>query len=325
MIMTPRRVLGLLGLLGLLLACVLPRPATAHGLSPGVLTLIEQAPGVFAVVVTEPVDTTEVLPPLELGFPEPCRREAARLECGPAGLHGAITLRTPGPSPVRVMTLVRFLDGRTVEAMLTPEAPTLVVDQPPGRSGVAWLSLGVEHILRGYDHLAFVLGLLLVVGTHRWRRLLATITAFTVAHSLTLALAATGVLTLATAPVEATIAASVVLVAREATHERPTLTRRAPWLVALGFGLVHGLGFAGALVAWGLPAGWVGRSLLWFNLGVELGQLAIIAAVVVVVRLLGRRLAPLRPWLVYAIGGLAAFWLIARTLAIVGVGVIVGS
>ena len=205
--------------------------------------------------------------------------------------------------------------------MLDAETPELQVDRSPGRSPTAWLWLGVEHVLGGLDHLAFVLGLLLVVGARSLRRLAATITAFTLAHSLTLALAATGTLVLASAPVEATIAASVVLVAREATHEEPTLTRRAPWAVALAFGLVHGLGFAGALSSFGLPAGWVGWSLLWFNLGIELGQLAVVLAVVVLVRaaerFAGRPLASARPVVAYAIGGLGAWWLGERTLAIV--------
>jgi hypothetical protein len=129
-------------------------------------------------------------------------------------------------------------------------------------------------------------------------------------------LAATGTLVLASAPVEATIAASVVLVARESLHDRPTLTRRAPWAVAFVFGLVHGLGFAGALAEAGLPEDWLGASLVCFNIGVEIGQLAIVIASVLVVRALGQRRAePLRPWAAYAIGGLATCWLLQRVVA----------
>lgn len=310
----------LAGVLAMLLFGLIPRPATAHGLHPGVLALTEQQPGIFTLAWTEPVDTNDAAPAIDIAFPEHCQRSTAQLDCTPTGLRGAITLRLAAGGRTRVMTLVRFLDGRTVEAMLTEDDPELVVEQAPGRSAWAWLSLGVEHILGGLDHLAFVLGLLLVVGAHGLRRLVATITAFTLAHSITLVLAATGALTLASAPVEATIAASVVLVAREATHERPTLTRRAPWAVALVFGLVHGLGFAGALSKWGLPAGWVGRSLLWFNLGVELGQLAVVVVVVAAVRLAGHRITPLRPVAAYAIGGLAAWWFLERTLAVVTAG-----
>jgi hypothetical protein len=292
------------------------RPVHGHGLHPGVLTLVEREPGVFTVAWTEPVDTTGLLAPVEVVFPEPCRRHDDVLDCAPVGLHGAIGFRGLDAERARVMTLVRFLDGRAVEAMIAGDDPQLQVDRSPGRSARAWLSLGVEHILGGLDHLAFVLGLLLVVGTRDLRRLVATITAFTLAHSITLALAATGTLVLASAPVEATIAASVVLVAREALHDRPTLTRRAPWLVALVFGLVHGLGFAGALTAWGLPDGWIGWSLLWFNVGVELGQLAVVVLSVAIVRLAGARIARLSPVAAYAIGGLAAWWLLERSAAV---------
>lgn len=312
--MSPSRLLAALLLAALWLVS---SPARAHGLHPGVLTLTEQSPGVFTLAWTEPVDTSGAALPVELVFPEHCHRDATRLDCAPTGLHGTITMRGLTPGRVQVLALVQFADGRALETMLDAESPELHVDQSPGRSPTAWLWLGVEHVLGGLDHLAFVLGLLLVVGTHGLRRLAATITAFTLAHSLTLALAATGTLVLPSAPVEATIAASVMLVAREATHDHPTLTRRAPWAVALAFGLVHGLGFAGALAEWGLPAGWVGWSLLWFNVGIELGQLAVVLVVVVLVRLAPhRRLAPLRTVTAYAIGGLGAWWLLERTLAI---------
>lgn len=306
-------VLALVGLWG--------RPAHAHGLHPGVLTLVEHEPGVLALAFTEPIDTSGGTTQVELVLPEHCRRDGDHLDCAPTGLHGTIAVRGLTAGRARVMVLVQFADGRTLEAMLTADAPALHVDRAPGRSVWAWLRLGAEHVLGGLDHLAFVVGLLLVVGTGHPRRLALTITAFTVAHSITLALAVTDALVLSAAPVEATIAASVVLVAREATHQAPTLTRRAPWAVALAFGLVHGLGFAGALRAWGLPEGWAGWSLVWFNVGIELGQLAVVLLVVVLVavvtRLVGaHRLAPLRRVAAYAIGGLGAWWLWARALAV---------
>jgi hypothetical protein len=307
--------------LALVLGGLYGRPARAHGLHPGVLTLVEHEPGVLTLAFTEPVDTSGADTPVALVLPEHCRRDGDRLDCTPGGLHGTLAVRGLTAGRARVMVLVQFADGRTQEAMLTADAPSLRIERAPGRSAWAWLRLGVEHVLGGLDHLAFVLGLLLVVGTASVRRLALTITAFTVAHSLTLALAVTHVLVLPTAPVEATIAASVVLVAREATHDAPTLTRRAPWAVALVFGLVHGLGFAGALGAWGLPEGLVAWSLVWFNLGIELGQLAVVLAVVLAVAVATRRgvqrLAPLRRAAAYAIGGLGAWWLLARTLAVV--------
>lgn len=316
----------LLVLLAIAIAC--PAAAVAHGLHPGVLALTEQQPGVFTLAWTEPVDTRGSATPIELRFPAHCHRRHDRLDCAPEGLHGTITFPGLAADRGRVMTLVRFLDGRTLQTLVTADDPRLVLDRAPGRSARAWLRLGLEHVLGGLDHLAFVLGLLLVVGTRSVRRLVATLTAFTLAHSITLVLAATHVLVLRPAPVEATIAASVILVAREATHQAPTLTRRAPWVVALVFGLVHGLGFAGALGSWGLPEGWMAPSLLWFNLGIELGQLAVVVLAVLVVRglhrPLGPRLAALRPVAAYALGGLAAWWLVARVLALLGVGVGVG-
>ena len=179
------------------------------------------------------------------------------------------------------------------------------------------LRLGVEHILTGLDHLAFVLALVLL--TPVWRRLWKTITAFTAAHSLTLALAATGVVRLPPPPVEATIALTIVFVAREVwlvQHGRPSSTAGRAWPVAFAFGLLHGLGFAGALAEVGLPDADVPLALLTFNLGVELGQLAFVAVVLLLGRALSRarwgqhpvaRFAP-----TYVIGGLAAFWCIDR-------------
>lgn len=306
--------------IAVLLLALAPTHAAAHGLHPGVLTLVEGEPGVFTIAWTEPVDTTGRAAPVEIVFPEPCLRIADRLECGPDPLSGILEFRGLADDRARVMTLVRFADGRSIEQLVDSDAPRIELRAPPGRSALAWVRLGIEHILGGLDHLAFVLGLLLVVGTRSVRRLVATITAFTVAHSITLVLAATGTFVLAAAPVEATIAASVVLVAREAMGERPTLTRRAPWVVAFVFGLVHGLGFAGALAAWGLPPGWVGWSLVCFNAGVEAGQLAVVLAVVALVRMFGARLAPLQRPAAYAIGALATCWLLQRTLPMLTAG-----
>ena len=180
-----------------------------------------------------------------------------------------------------------------------------------------YLRLGVEHILTGLDHLAFVLALVLL--TPAWRRLWKTITAFTAAHSLTLALAATGIVRLPPPPVEATIALTIVFVAREvwlAQHGRPGSTASRAWPVAFAFGLLHGLGFAGALAEVGLPDSDLPLALLTFNLGVELGQLAFVAAVLLLGRALSRQAWTQRRWLrlapTYAIGALACFWCIDR-------------
>jgi len=182
----------------------------------------------------------------------------------------------------------------------------------------AYTVLGVEHILSGIDHLLFVAGLLFLVGFRR--RLVWTITAFTAAHSLTLASAALGWLTLRSAPVEACIALSIVLVASEALNKKITIAQRWPMLVAFLFGLVHGLGFAGALKDIGLPENHLLVALLTFNLGVEAGQLMAVAVAWLLWRVAIRwpRLTKLRTVLLYGIGSVAAFWSWLRVMAIFG-------
>jgi hydrogenase/urease accessory protein HupE len=183
-----------------------------------------------------------------------------------------------------------------------------------------YLGLGVEHILLGYDHLLFVLGLILITASTR--QLIQAITAFTAAHSITLAAAVLGFVHVPSKPVEATIALSIAFVAVEIIHAREGrigMAARLPWLVAFVFGLLHGLGFAGALSEIGIPEGHIPLALLFFNIGVEAGQLLFVAAVLAVVAV-GRRIpltlprwAPLIP--PYAIGSVATFWLIQRLAA----------
>jgi hydrogenase/urease accessory protein HupE len=182
--------------------------------------------------------------------------------------------------------------------------------------------LGIGHILLGFDHLLFVLALLLLVdGT---RRLIMTITAFTIAHSITLVFATLGFVSVPGPPVEAMIALSIVFVASEIIHGRqgrPGLTQRYPWVVAFAFGLLHGLGFAGALAEVGLPQASIPLALLFFNVGVEIGQLLFIAAVLLLLAL-GRRVLAMTGrheppgWLwrlpPYAIGGMASYWVFER-------------
>jgi hydrogenase/urease accessory protein HupE len=216
---------------------------------------------------------------------------------------------------------------------LTPDAPSFTVVAAPGAGEVAgtYFALGVEHILQGLDHQLFVLALLLLVGGTR--RLVGTVTAFTVAHSFTLAAATLGWVRVAVPPVEATIALSIVFVAAEIVRKgrgEASLTERRPWVVAFVFGLLHGLGFAGALRQVGLPETAIPLSLAFFNVGVEAGQLLFVGAALSVLavirpamaRLAGRPAAGLwdladavaRP-AAYGIGLLAAWWVIERTLA----------
>jgi hydrogenase/urease accessory protein HupE len=302
------------------LALLLPASAgLAHDFTPGVLSIVERTAGRYEIAWAPPVDSGEELD-VRFALPTHCRLDEERrwADCGAEGLRGAITFPGLRDHRARVVIRIEALHAPPAEHLVSGDAPELSLDRPPGDSFVAWLRLGVEHIAFGFDHLAFLFGLLLVAGVDR--RALLTVTAFTVAHSITLALAALDLVHLASAPVEATIAASVILVARESTHDEPTLTRRWPWLVAAVFGLVHGLGFAGALREIGLPRDSVIVPLLGFNLGVELGQLAIVAVAVVALHLARRWKSPptwLRPASAYAIGALGAFWLIDRAWAII--------
>lgn len=263
-------------------------------------------------------------------WPAGCQADAALLRCGPQGLTGRLRVDGVGDKYSAVMVKVFWAEGGGRVYTLTPAQPEVqlwgAADDRRGWGEIAsaYTVLGVEHILGGVDHLLFVVGLLFLVGFQR--RLVATITAFTLAHSLTLASSALGWLALRPPPVEAAIALSIVLVAAEALHTRDTLARRWPAAVAFLFGLVHGLGFAGALQQVGLPQQHLLVALLTFNLGVELGQLGVIAAAYALWRLGalgpgGSRVAfgglrALRMPALYGIGSVAACWTIQRVAGV---------
>lgn len=224
-------------------------------------------------------------------------------------------------SGMDVLVRVVRSDGSEQVGRVLPMDPVFTVQPSRGRFEVVltYTWIGIEHILLGFDHLLFVLALVMIVRSTRM--LLLTITAFTVAHSITLSLATLGMLRIPGPPVEAIIALSIVLVAAEILRMRrghQGLAARKPWLVAFAFGLLHGLGFAGALAEVGLPANAVPLALLFFNVGVEIGQLAFIAAVLLLYRALDRwagprvQLARWAPVPAYAIGGIAAFWTLER-------------
>jgi hydrogenase/urease accessory protein HupE len=235
------------------------------------------------------------------------------------------TIRIAGLSATMTDVLVRLErpDRSAQVTRLTPAAPSFVVEAAPSALEVAstYLLLGVEHILLGIDHLLFVLALfILVKGTSR---LIATITAFTVAHSLTLAGATLGFVHVPGPPVEAGIALSIVFVAAEIVHSRQGrigLTERFPWIVAFTFGLLHGFGFASALSEVGLPQSAIPIALLFFNVGVEIGQLFFIASIFAIIALARQTTQligvsqPAWVWRVpaYAIGSVSAFWIIQR-------------
>lgn len=328
------------GFLGLHLAAV---GAAAHPLAPALLELTEGASGKTAVLWRRPL----LLPPgarLEPVLPAFCRgvvppverldptafERRLTLDCGKRGLRGA-TLAVSGLDRTgsEVVLRVTLANGESVRTVLRADAASYALPAAPqgwAEVGGAYLRLGIEHLVSGWDHLAFVLALVLLVGGGR--RLVATITAFTLGHSLTLSLAALGFVRLPPAPIEAAIALSILIVAVELARERPSavgqrpsLLGRRPWLLAAGFGLLHGLGFAGALAQVGLPAGEIPLALFGFNLGIELGQLAVVAlclAVGVILRAsrlekawsLWPRWSSVVP--AYGLGTLAAFWLFER-------------
>ena len=255
-------------------------------------------------------------------WPAGCAAEATILRCGAQGLRGEMTMQGVGRRYSAALVKVFWLDGQSRVYTLTAGQPRVqlygAADDPRGQGEIAaaYALLGVEHILSGIDHLLFVISLLFLVGFTR--RLVWTITAFTAAHSLTLASSALGWLVLRSPPVEATIALSILLVAGEALHQRQTLARRWPALVAFLFGLVHGLGFAGALKEIGLPDQHLLVALLTFNLGVEAGQLLAVAAAWLLWRLAARlpHAALARTAALYGIGAVAAYWTWLRAAAI---------
>jgi hydrogenase/urease accessory protein HupE len=238
----------------------------------------------------------------------------------PNGLNDG-TIHIAGLSGTVVDVLVRLerLNDTTQVTRLTPAAPSFVVAAPAGALGVArtYTVLGVEHILAGIDHLLFILALLLITGGG-WK-LVKTVTAFTVSHSITLTLATLGYVHLPQRPVEAVIALRIVFVAAEILRGRRGslgVTARAPWVVALAFGLMHGLGFASGLSEAGLPAAHIPTALLFFSIGFETGHFLFIGVVLGLVALARRVKLPAPQWAQilppYAIGTLATFWFIQR-------------
>jgi hypothetical protein len=314
--MTRRRTLRehitLVGALALLIAASAASRASAHAFEPALFLLREQAPGIFTMTWRAPsgsVDSPARGQTLAPRLPSHCRPMdrpgpmngepqvemvvPSLWDCGALGLRGA-TVAVDGleASPADVIVQITWGDGAAATGVLQRSDPQFVVPGLPGGSAgpvqpvsavfARYFSLGTQHILFGIDHLMFVLGLMLLVSD--LAMLLKTITAFTLAHSITLALAVLGVVHVAPAAVEACIALSIVLLAVEVARAEtgympePTVARQFPWVIAFVFGLLHGLGFAGALAEIGLPPGQIAISLVAFNLGVEAGQLAFVLA-----------------------------------------------
>jgi hydrogenase/urease accessory protein HupE len=282
----------------------------------------------LAIYVKLPEGTQYVdLPRVSFGGGAYIERRTIRRDGGLAGQ--AVSIEGLSATSTDVLVRVESIEGVIQTERLSPTKSSFVVQAVPGSGEVAatYLRLGVEHILFGFDHLLFVLALVILVRD--WRRVAVTVTAFTVAHSITLAAATLGFVNVPGPPVEATIALSIMLVCVEILNARrgkPSLTARLPWLVAFSFGLLHGFGFAGALAEVGLPQHAIPIALLFFNLGVEVGQLVFVATVLTTLDLfrsaMALRLGPvpvqhavnrLDVITAYAIGAVAAFWLIERT------------
>ena len=302
---------------------LLSTPARAHEMSMAEMEVRETAPGEFLWQWSAQNDRRPMGDDLKPRWPEGCVARGNALSCGGGGLKGTLAIDGVGKRYSAAMVKVVWVDGDSRVYTLTGAQPTVQLygsaDDRRGRGEIAraYLVLGVEHILTGVDHLLFVAALLFLVGFRR--RLLGTISAFTLAHSLTLACSAFGWITLRSPPVEAAIAMSIVLVASEALRTRDTLSRRVPASVSFLFGLVHGLGFAGALKNIGLPQTHLPLALFTFNVGVEVGQLLMVLAAYAIVhvpvpqRWLGRARRPA----LYMIGVLAAYWSWQRVGAIV--------
>lgn len=306
-------------------------PASAHEVRPAYLSIEEIEQNVHRVTWKQPILGDRRLP-LEPILPDHCEMLSEGLpeHTGAALItrwdvrcdldHGLLHIQGLSRTLTDVMVRITRLDGQQSSHMLKPDEPGLDLADPAPSIG-AYLLLGIEHLLFGIDHILFVIGLVLFIPD-RWM-LLKTITAFTVAHSITLALSVLELVRLPQGPVEAVIALSILFLARELMlpeDERSAIMRIRPWLMAFTFGLLHGFGFAGALADIGLPRDDLALSLLLFNVGIEVGQLLVIA-VMLTVGWLARRLNTLKApvWqqaFTVVMGIAAAFWTIDRTWAV---------
>jgi len=298
--------------------------AFAHEMTMADLTMREVAHKEFVWAWGIPGKNTPVSQDLTPAWPEGCVGDAKTVRCGERGLAGNLTVSGIGKNYSAVILRITWQGEQRSTFTLTKNQPAARLFGSARDERDAWqvaqtyAVLGIEHILSGIDHLLFVISLLLLVGFRH--QLLATITLFTVAHSLTLAASALGALTLRPPPVEAVIALSIVLVSAEALSQKDTLTRRWPGIVAFVFGLIHGLGFAGALKEIGLPEQHANMALLTFNLGVEAGQLVVIALAWIVV-VASRRFtwtSIARRVILYGIGSISVFWTLSRLAVIAG-------
>ena len=327
------------------LAVLLAQPANSDELRPGYLEMRQTGPGAYnllfkipargedlrlAIYVKLPEGTQDITPP-RASFSEGVYVERRSIRRDGGIIGQPVTIEGLSATSTDVLVRIESLGGAIQTERLSPTKTSFIIQAVPGAGEVAatYLRLGVEHILFGFDHLLFVLALVILV--RGWGRVAITVTAFTIAHSITLTAATLGFVNVPGPPLEAAIALSILLVAVEIVNARrgkPSPTARLPWLVAFSFGLLHGFGFAGALAEVGLPQHAIPVALLFFNVGVEIGQLIFVAAVLslisVVHHVASKLLEPARiqqsldrldMTVAYAIGVMAAYWLIERTTA----------
>jgi hydrogenase/urease accessory protein HupE len=312
-------------------------PALAHESRPGYLELREVAGGRYEVLWKQPAVGDLVLR-LNPVFPDSCTLTSAERQLVPGALSTRMTLACPDglagktirfagleDTLTNVLVRVQHIDGSEEAHLVHPNAPFVTIQGTAGWAERArsYLQLGVEHILLGVDHLLFVLGLLLLIKD-RWM-LVKTVSAFTVAHSITLAMATLGYARVPAPPLNAAIALSILFLGPEIIRSwrgQTSLPIRQPWMVAFAFGLLHGFGFASGLSATGLPRGEIPLALLLFNLGVEIGQLGFVCLILLLERSFRQLEIRWPTWVAHApgylVGSLGAFWTIQRVVMMVG-------
>lgn len=311
----------------LLLSIILTGSALAHEVRPAILTVTEELPGQYLALFKQPQVQGRFL---NLQIKTNCQQDLIKSRTSAAVLQENISIKCDQSldsisilgleaTLIDAMITITDLEGDRQSYLVNGRSPS--VSMASGAATPAYLTLGMEHLFFGIDHVLFVLLLLYLVKG--WPNLVKVVTSFTVAHSITLAISALDIVTISQGPVEALIALSIVLLATEALGKEKslTLTHQVPWLIAFVFGLLHGLGFAGVLSEIGLPEGATVTALFLFNIGIEIGQLVIVAIALTLIwaiRHLGvslARTAMLLP--VYLIGGLAVYWFIDRSIQVV--------
>lgn len=307
------------------LTCLWLQPASSHELDVVELLIQQTSSQEYAWSWVAKGFQRPALEHVKIHWPSGCEAKAKQLFCTGSGLQGKLSLDGLGTG-ISLVSLRILVPPKEHRFVLTQTQPSVWLQDVQPASVQGWgsrlkvtktyIALGIEHILQGWDHLLFVIGLFLLVGAGL--PLVGAITAFTAAHTTALAASALGWVRLPTGPVEACIALSIVLVCSEAMNSTNSWTKRMPYLAAFPFGLVHGLGFAGALTELGLPEWHFYSALLSFNLGVETGQMGVVLLFWVLMRKISvyAWAAAFRKGLLSLMGSVAAYWSIERVTAI---------